>query len=290
MADTSGLVINEIRVHKINEWNDFLKIINDLDVHVQSQGKSFKFSEGFIFRGQSNADWELSSKLERNLVIEAIQDKKTVVLNVKTLNGQEWYNTECNNLLERFKLYVSQIPGFIKMEDSELWAFGRHHGLLTPYLDWSYNPYVAAFFAFYDDYKKYELGSTIGGQRNAGPVVVWKLNLWEGLFINDEFEKMEVGSKMGSRVNAQEGLFTILKTTNFSDLESYLKSRKMAHCLEKIELPIQLATEALNNLSIMGLSIFKLFPDYTGAAEQANVALGYLHQAYYIDRYIQRSK
>jgi hypothetical protein len=263
---------NEVRIHKVKSWQEFIGIINQLDYDATLDATTepyavrVGFSSGCIFRGQSNSHWKLSSKIERQMMMGENG-------NAKQRYDSDWFNGVCKEILEKFKDNISTIPSYSKLDnENEIWALGRHHGLFTPLLDWSYNPYIAAFFAFYDVYKELEF-KYVGGRNtyDGEHAVVWKLNVWEDTFKTDEFDTIKVHSKIGTRVNAQEGLFTYLKTNLYFDVESYLKSRGLAHFLEKIELPYSIASEALVNLDRMGINIFKLFPDFAGAAEQANI-------------------
>lgn len=268
---------NEAVVHRISSWGDYVKIINSLPLKSFGEG-SYQAIDRPIFRGQSNANWKLQSKLERSLDYTwngGTRDGKSmmgVVENLKLLNGSEWYEQTCDDILSRFRNNVIQIPGAPEIKDDvELWALGRHHGLLTPLLDWSFSPYVSTFFAFYDLYKLNEVSANPKTPPAGGTVSVWKLGLWKEVFLDGEFEAIEIKSKIGERLNAQNGLFTILKTHKFSDVETYLKSRNLASHLERFELPYEIAEEALMSMESMGLNIFRLFPDFIGAAEQANI-------------------
>ena len=94
--------------------------------------------KGYIFRGHSRSSFNLSPTL-----IRAINDKYPVLpSNVASIINQQ---------LKRFRL---ALRGRIPLSDreaaseSEIWAVGQHHGLVTPLLDWTASPLVAAFFAF----------------------------------------------------------------------------------------------------------------------------------------------
>lgn len=100
--------------------------------------RHFRSDEGgeeYIFRGQHNYQWFLSPTLSR-------------------LSGGGIDKDLANKQLRNFKLAIrGRIVGNSIHEDrdEEFWAIGQHHGLDTPLLDWTLAPYVALFFAFYDE-------------------------------------------------------------------------------------------------------------------------------------------
>lgn len=87
----------------------------------------------FIYRGQSNDQWTLTSSWHRatrdpNLatywqILPAVHDY------VHTFTRQRWNLQDYNE--------VTSFLGFL-----------QHHGFPTPLLDWTRSPYIAAFFAF----------------------------------------------------------------------------------------------------------------------------------------------
>ncbi|MCW5590327.1 MAG: FRG domain-containing protein [Legionellales bacterium] len=90
----------------------------------------------FIFRGHSRESFTLVSPLQRDLAELVRLDKY--------------------HYLENFKL---AIRGRMKADinryfsEKELWVIGHNHGLKTPLLAWTQAPFIATFFAFYNERK-----------------------------------------------------------------------------------------------------------------------------------------
>ena len=112
---------------KLSSWKDFVDYIyfTDLD-HSQ-----------YIWRGQRCENWPLKSARDRAL--DGINSGRD--------NGQRLRVPSLND----FKLAVrgrrGANPPRIDM-DNDWWALGQHYGFITPLLDWTASPFVAAYFAF----------------------------------------------------------------------------------------------------------------------------------------------
>lgn len=100
----------------------------------------------FIYRGQANANWPVTSTLDR------LEERFSTTPN---LEKNDWTYYKCPRVnrelqLDRFKAMAlgrlsSHVPD---NEHDEWWALAQHHGMATPMLDWTYSPFVALYFAF----------------------------------------------------------------------------------------------------------------------------------------------
>jgi hypothetical protein len=144
---------------------------------------------------------------------------------------------------------------------------------MTPLLDWTSSPYVAAFFAFIEIYKQFEVRAIYQTRFKDGIVNVWGLRLWRRPGVEEDrvFEVVRLPRERGSRLWAQQGVFTRLNSSEHLDIRSYLNSRDLTYYLECYELRHESAVEALRDLDLMNINLASLFPDLQGAAEQANI-------------------
>lgn len=253
-----------MKIHKINNWNNYVRLINEQSkisgspIHTYN-GKS-------IYRGQVKKNWKLSSSLERKFI--------PMLDDFQITKDFGWFDSKCNEILDRFRegIIESNIQVNINLyNDYELWALGRHYNLLTPLLDWTHNPFVAAFFAFFELYSSYEHNYKYDSLGKGKYVFVYRLHLNEEIFKENEFEFIKVKAKIGSRLYAQQGVFTILKHSNFMDIESYLRHNNNLQYLEIYQLAMSMAPEVFGFLEQMNIKISTLFPDLNGAALQANI-------------------
>jgi hypothetical protein len=118
----------------VPSWVDFTKRCNRVSEITST------LSVSLLFRGHAKASWKLTPKLLRAL---------------KGLSAQDALDVE-RKATSEFRRHAPfraamELGVVLPSEDSadiEWWAPMQHHGAPTRLLDWTTNPYVAAYFAF----------------------------------------------------------------------------------------------------------------------------------------------
>lgn len=213
----------------------------------------------YVFRGQSNAQWSLTSTLDR-LIAHARQ----------TGAKQGPIDQFVKSHLERFRLEIRGRRGDNppRLDENELWALGQHFGLATPLLDWSRSPYISTFFAL----------GTINEREDAR--VLWCLHrrrvekINEGLSGRERLDLIFPDSDDNKRLLGQSGLFSkgpVLKPVDrWVDEKT---SKNSGPVLLKVIFPgdFDFRKAALRKLQLMNINHSTLFPDVMGASLYCNI-------------------
>jgi hypothetical protein len=256
-------------VRRLESWGEFLEVITDTPFL------------GWAFRGQRNEQWPLVSALSRYL--------RNFRVDTTVWGAQE------ERILRIFKrkahhfLNVGPLPD----DDLEWLALMQHHGAPTRLLDFTWSPYVAAFFALHSA---------------VGDAAVWAFNpaqispdsadrerpLFQSTiepigrddfrryFLKHEIPLVWVGEpqSMNRRLIAQSGTFAIPGILNQSIEEILGAYPDPKHTLVKFILPSEkIRDKGLRDLYRMNITHATLFPDLDGLARSLAYELEF-HWAY----------
>jgi hypothetical protein len=253
---------------RVSSWEEFLKLITDSPY------------SNWAFRGQRVADWSLDTSLSRYL--------KNFNVNERAWTEQE------RRILRIFKRKAHQFLDKPPASDDDLqWlALMQHHGAPTRLLDFTWSPYVAAFFAL---------------ERGLGDTAIWalnpKLNIapsgttkhrntsrinprmpghFARYFLPNRIPFIWIGEPevMNRRLVAQSGTF-VLPGLLGQPMEEILRGyRHPEKVMAKFILPAGKVRETgMRELYRMNITYATLFPDLEGLARSMGYELEF-HWAY----------
>jgi len=228
-----------------------------------------------LYRGQRDPKWTLQSLWERDL--DPIREVLRPGRRPRDTMIPGAFEANRDAFLRHFKEQVQMLTRAgapVPQTDASWWAFGRHQGLITPLLDWTTNPEVAAFFAMIDwvDWiNPFRLSEEEEQRRRqeCQYVAIWQLTIQDGLFDEGVFELVDV-EHPSSRQQRQSGMFTMLLDDKHTGTVDYLRSRGLTRALHVHLIPSHDCSLSLANLHDRGIHYASLFPDPYGAAMYAN--------------------
>jgi len=246
-ADLNYLFMNKTTANcfsQIDSWIDFTKNINNI---TKSLNYPFFRGQGNVFRGGgSNSGWRLEPSLYRNrnythpVFIDCV---KNVLV-----------DPICSKILER--IIRKKLNKDIDSDRKILISIMRHLNLPTPFLDWSKNPWIAAYFAF-----KYPFGSSEKVTVFLFDQYAWNYN--KNSLTGRDLKIVQTNELEHSipRQTAQESVYTYSgKKEIFGELlgdETEGEESFISYCT----LPLIDQNEALVHLESMSVSEVNLFPD-----------------------------
>jgi len=262
--------VRAVEIVDCGSWEDF-----KAEVHRDYAEEVMGLSP--LFRGHARKEWKLASPWDRQLEIWA---------STREERDRDASGKFLAKILRDFKELAVGLPGLKsrELEDLDWWAIGRHYGLVTPLLDWTRSPYVAAFFAFTSFIEQVSPGMTTRGNADLKrfiladmnePVALWAFMVGESIGAANELEILNPRVDIGHRQRAQRGVFTRLNHRSHFSIEEYLSTLSPAEPedrapLRKYLIPGREAAKAITELRMMNITFATLFPDLEGAAWQAN--------------------
>lgn len=149
------MVASKVGIEEVNKetWEEFEEELSDLSCDNDPE---------WLFRGHNDSEWKLESTLDRitNRAKNRSDQRSDFTLlgyyrlmlqvlpRIEEETGRAWPNMPAldeytNDLAKcRSSGTFNELPGY------EFMVYLRHHGFPSPLLDWTFSPYIAAFFAF----------------------------------------------------------------------------------------------------------------------------------------------
>jgi hypothetical protein len=231
-----------IPLPQVTTWEEYRRFARTLEPYQH------------IFRGQRSNQWRLRTSFHRtgrsSLVRYELNDIPALHRHLSGMMAQ--------SLDLRDPLHNAAFYNLI-----------QHHGYPTPLLDWTYSPFIAAYFA----YNRVPRLGVAADDRVRIFIFdkVW-IKDFESVFVVSppklHFTLLEPLALNNPRVVPQQSVSSV---TNVDDIEEYLtykESRSKKQYLRAIDLPASERKLVMEELSLMGITAGSLFPGIDGACEQ----------------------
>jgi hypothetical protein len=229
---------------EIDGWAAFKSYVNGLD------------HRRFIFRGQRNP-FRLRTGFHRTGRADLL---RFLAQDIPTLHRHLSQRTT-----HIFNLAIAE-------QNGAFFNLVQHHGYPTPLLDWTYSPYVGAFFA-YQWVKNSEARKATANDKVR--IFMFDQMLWRNTlnqipkvtWCPPHFSIQEFIAIDNERLVPQQSISTI---TNIDDVETYIHSKESPErrYLHVINLPMNERPHVMRELSVMGITAGSLFPGLDGACEE----------------------
>jgi len=216
----------------IASWNDYKRHVSELNFR------------DFIFRGQSHP-FPLQTTFHRS--------NRKVLPVYLNYDIQLLYRSITGRIRHVFNLDRADELG-------AMLNLAQHHGFPTPLLDWTYSPFVAAWFAFERVNVSHQSGEKVR-ILSINRKEFLKLSQFQNLtFTLPHLSILEALAIENDRAVPQQGL---LMLTNLQDVEAHIADLEQhlgTTLLTAFDLPIEDARDAMNDLAMMGITRSTLMP------------------------------
>jgi hypothetical protein len=231
----------------IESWSEFKDYVTSLEPNR------------YIFRGHEENTWRLRTYFHRTRRADL---RRFMRVDIPVLHRH----------LSGLTQHVFNLADPI--ENGAFHNLVQHHGYPTPLLDWTYSPFVAAYFAYRNIPKERRTA-----ERKIR-IVLFDARQWQSDFQQLDrftpalrhFSILLPIAINNARMVPQQALLTI---SNVDDIEGYIAENEAARgktYLEAIDLPASERPQIMSELRMMGITAGSLFPGIEGVCEQLREA------------------
>ncbi len=136
------------QLHKmVDHLNDLVTEEAEVESWPDFQKWFKQFGGGWIFRGQRVFSWPLLSSFDRAVYQSYDYKNGSTTMPISPVENEEMLLSEFRKTAH---LYHNDVPGREESDIHDWFALMQHHGCPTRFLDWTYSPYVALYFAVCD--------------------------------------------------------------------------------------------------------------------------------------------
>ncbi len=212
----------------------------------------------YIFRGQSNFEWTLSTTIHRTGQLPTHNDFLTYFQTILPFVQEpvEAWDGSRRDLSD-----PSQLAEFL--------AFLQHNGFPTPLIDWTFSPYIAAYFAF-------EGINHFSPQNEKVAIYSFHQEAWLNTFKQTydwEIEEPHVtvlqpNYRGNPKQMLQQGTFIF---TNQPNVESHIRHNENDErlFLHKYEISVKERGKVFKELNAMNISAMQLAPSMESVCKKA---------------------
>jgi hypothetical protein len=232
-------------VAETKTWNEYKELVAGLEEHR------------YLFRGQ-NMPWRLRTSFHRT--------GRAYLRRFTTVDISALHRSLSARTRHIFNLSNAD-------ENGAFYNLIQHHGYPTPLLDWTYSPYVAAFFAYRETSN--EKAAPVVSADDRVRVLILDRIRWDSDFSPilmadpavQHFSIAEFIAIENERLIPQQAVSSV---TNIDDIETFIQSKESeaGYYLRAIDLPRSERKRVMRELSTMGITAGSLFPGIDGACEE----------------------
>lgn len=158
---------------------------------------------GTIYRGMTDIDWPLIPSIGRYL-------KRYIEQGYSEEEARKQLQLDESNVMKIFRKEAAAHLGYVPEDGWEVWSIAQHHGVPTRFLDWTYSPLVALFFAVENaGHQGDSVVYAILGQGTDISILEEKGDLIESHPLSTQGFRTYEPSHETARVRAQSACFTV---------------------------------------------------------------------------------